>query len=146
MAGFQVKRYKNKHPDTPVLIADATKARQMEANADVKNGAGWIFSRRAVLMLTEDKLVCGDWHIPLNQIDSVSLLEVKQLFLKTHILKVQSNGQHYQFGLPYNPSWEEQTHFPLKAEATKLSFSSFSIITRIIAFLVIAWYIFQQFR
>ena len=142
----QVRRYEHDHPESKVLVADATKARRMDVDKEVQREAGWITARRAILMLTKDALICGDWVIPLNQIDSVSLLEIKQGIFRGYVLKVVSKENHYQFGLSYNPEWQTQSHFPLKAESATVGYSKFSSLLRIVRFVSVFIFLGWIFR
>ena len=94
---LRVKRFKTDEPNSQVLVAGATKARQFDKEVDVRYEAGWIGARRGTLILTDQKLVCGSWEIPLSTINSAVLLRVKALFSKALVLQVATiDGHHFQ--------------------------------------------------
>ena len=102
-------------------------------------------ARRATLILTTDKLVCGSWEILLPSIEQAQLIRFKSGFAKGFVLKVAtSDGSHYQFGLQYDPAWENQTVLKFvagdgKIEFAPLKYSKFSIAIRVILWLVILY-------
>lgn len=64
-----VARFKAQEPESIVLAAGATKARRLAEETAVRSEPGWVTARRATLILTNDKLVCGSWTIPLASIE-----------------------------------------------------------------------------
>jgi hypothetical protein len=125
------------------LIADGTKARKVASNEEAQYEVGWATARRGVLMLTTKELVCGDWTIPLSQIQEATLLHISG----GSLLKISTkDGLHYQFGLQRNPGWEEQTVFPLRVEEAALKFSTTSFILRLLFLLWLAYLIAQSYR
>jgi len=137
---FQVRRFKVKEPDSQVLAAGATKARKIGKDSKVQYEAGWIAARRGALILTQEKLVCGSWQIPLSTINNALLLRVRSLFVKGLVLKLSTtDGCHYQFGLQYDPAWETQTALKLTIEEGKIKHSVFSIALRVILVIWLIW-------
>ena len=137
---FQVRRFKVKEPNSQVLAAGATKARKFGKDSEVQYGAGWIAARRGALILTQEKLVCGSWEIPLSTISDALLLRVRSLFGRSLVLKVSTtDGSHYQFGLQYDPAWETQTALGLTIEEGKIQYSAFSIALRVILVIWLIW-------
>lgn len=132
----QVEQYKLKNNNVHVLAAGATKARKFEKDEDIKSDFGWATARRAALILTSEKLVCGTWEILLSDIKEAKLLRIKSIFAKAFVLKVSTNqGESYQFGLQYDPAWENQTSFKLIIEDGKVKRSIIFSIIRIIFWL-----------
>ena len=86
-------------------------------------------------MLTNEKLVCGSWEIPLASIKDAQLLRVKSMFAKALILKVSAEDGYYQFGLQYDPAWEQQTALKLSIEDGKIKRSLVLTLIRVFAFL-----------
>jgi hypothetical protein len=142
---LRVSRLKAEEPDIQVLAAGATKARKMGEETDVKYEPGWVVARRGVLILTGDKLICGPWKIPLATITGATLLRViGPFFAKGLVLKVSTaGGSHYQFGLQYDPAWESQTALKLTVEDSKIKYSVFSILVRIVAVALLTWLVIQ---
>ena len=131
----QVQQYEARNNNVQVLAAGATKARKFEHEEDVKSGAGWITSRRAALLLTNEKLVCGSWEIPIESIKEAHLLRVKSMFAKAYVLKVTTESGHYQFGLQYDPAWEKQTVLKLIIEDGKIKRSVIMSVVRTLVWL-----------
>jgi hypothetical protein len=137
---LKVKQFKANEPNSQVLAAGATKARQFDKDVAVQYAAGWIAARRGTLILTDQKLVCGSWEIPLSTVNKAVLLRVKALFAKALVLKVSTtDGHHYQFGLQYDPVWETQTALKLTIEESKIKYSAFSIALRVILGAWVIW-------
>ena len=130
---LQVNRFKKQHPGTEVLIADGTKARKVKSNEEAQYEMGWATARRNVLILTTNGLFCGDWTIPLSNIQEATLLSISG----GSLLKISTtDGLHYQFGLQRNPAWEKQKVLPLNVQESALKFSKASLVLRL---LVLAW-------
>jgi hypothetical protein len=128
-----LRRFKAKEPGSQVLAAGATKARRADRDSEIQYEAGWITAKRGTLILTQDKLVCGSWEIPLHSVSDAVLLRARALFATTLVLKVSTtDGQYYQFGLQYDPAWENQTALKLNITDGKIKDSRFSITIRII--------------
>ncbi len=143
---LRVKRLLNREPGTQVLAAGATKAQRTEREQEVRREFGWVTSRRGVLILTAEKLICGSWVIPLSTITDATLLQVRTFaglgFTKGLILKISTDrGYHYQFGFTYDPAWEEQTALKLSVEDGKVKYSAYSIIVRIVICVLVIWYL-----
>lgn len=67
----------------------------------------WITARRGAFILTTEKLVCGSWHIPLSTIKVAQLPYINLGTTCGLVLKVATTEEdHYQFGLQYDPVWE----------------------------------------
>jgi hypothetical protein len=128
-----VRRFKAKEPDSQILAAGATKARRLAEDSEIQYEAGWITARRDTLILTQDKLVCGSWQIPLSTISHTTLLRTRAFLARALVLKVSTtDDQHYQFGLRYDPAWENQTALKLSITDGKIKYSKFSVAMRII--------------
>ena len=130
-----------------VLIADASKAIITNSNSDVKRGANWVASQRAVIFLTDTKIVCGEWIIPIDEISNASLFKFKA-FLSSggQVLKIETlDGDNYQFGMQNNDEWETQTVFDIIIENGKLKTSPFSLILRLFIFAYLIYFLLQNF-
>lgn len=143
---LKVRQFKANEPDAQVLVAGATKARQFDKDVTVQREAGWMTARRGALILTDQKLVCGSWQIPLSSVNKAVLLRVKTFFVKALVLKVSTaDGHHYQFGLQYDPLWETQTALNLTIEESKIKYSGFSIALRVILAGWVIWLLIRWF-
>lgn len=143
---FWVRRFQSRHPDERVIVAGATKARKMkEADAPIRYEAGWVVSKRAVVMLTNKRIVCAGWDIPLSSITRAELQRFRSLWTKACVLKVSTATDNYQFGLQYDPKWEQQQALELPVEDTEIGYSLYSIITRVIAVAFLIWFVINRF-
>ena len=106
-----------------------TKATTAEGE-NLRYSLNWVVSRRAILKVMPDALVCGDWRIPYDQIDDAILFSIWTLY-PGFLLRVRSGETVYQFGLNWNPFWKKELPFPVSREKGKLKYSTFSIIARI---------------
>jgi hypothetical protein len=52
-------KFERENPNEKVLAADASKGIVTTSNQDIQRGLNWVSSQRAVILLTEKKLVCG---------------------------------------------------------------------------------------
>ena len=146
MTRSAIEKYGKEHPDETVIVAGGCKGRMLNNDGDVKSGIGWIFARRRNLILTDKRLSCGNWDIPFEEIIEAKLLRVNSFNAKAYILKVSTDdGKHFQFGLQYNPKWENQSQHSFKIEDSKIKMSVFSICLRIVILVWIIWYFIQLF-
>jgi len=136
------KNFERENPDEIVLAADASKGVITKNDQDVQRGANWITSQRAVILLTDKKIVCGKRIIPLDEISAVQLIK----YGSGQVLKIQTdNGVHYQFGMQTNPEWTNQQMLPLTLEKGQVKYSLFSIIVRLILLGYIIYFIYSRF-
>jgi hypothetical protein len=140
------RNYEESNPDEKVLAADASKGIVTIGKTDVVRGATWVTSQRSVLMLTNSKIICGKWTIPIDEIQSTQLLEVTSIFGDGAVLKVQTkHGKNYQFGMQVNPEWTQQQVVPLRPEKAKVKNSVFSIVVRVAAIGYILYWLYGKF-
>lgn len=140
------RKFELDNPNEKVLAADASKGIVTTANQDIQRGLDWVTSQRAVVMLTEKKIVCGKWTIPLDTISKAQLLKINSLFGSGQVLKVQTtDDKNYQFGMQLNPEWTIQQRLPLTLEKGRLKYSAFSIIVRVIAVGSLIYWLYERF-
>jgi hypothetical protein len=138
LAPFAVMRFKRREPNSSIVIADATKAQKLYEDTEAVYGTNWAFSRRGVLILTEDELVCGSWEIPLSTVSKATLVHIKTFITNSGVLKVSTlDGQHYQFGIPFSPPWEQQAVLKLDHENIDPKYAAISVAARLIVVVVI---------
>lgn len=134
------------NPNEKVLAADASKGILTTTNEDIQRGLEWVTSQRAVILLTDKKLVCGKWTIPLDTITTAQLLKINSLFGDGQVLKVQTTDhKNYQFGMQLNPEWTSQQLLPLTIEKGHVKNSAYSIIVRLIAVGFLIYWIYERF-
>ena len=105
-----------------------TKATTAEGE-ELRHSLNWVMARRAILKVTSSALICGDWHIPYDQIDEAVLSSIWGPF-PGFVLRVRSNGVIYQFGVNWNPFWKKELPFSVVREKGQLGYSAFSITIR----------------
>jgi len=134
------------NPTEKVLAANASKGIVTTSNQDIQYGLDWVTSQRAVVLLTDKKLVCGKWTIPLDTISTAQLVEIKTLFGGGQVLKVQTaDGKNYQFGMQNNPEWTNQELLPLTIEKGQVKYSAFSILIRLFIVGYLIYWLYQSF-
>ena len=140
------RKFERENPGEKVLAADASKGIVTTANRDIQRGFDWVVSQRAVILLTEKRIICGKWTIPLDTIVSAQLLKINTLYGGGQVLKVQAaDDKNYQFGMQFNPEWINQEHLPLTFEQGRLKYSVFSITVRLIVVAYILHWLYERF-
>ncbi|MAU10125.1 MAG: hypothetical protein CL607_09910 [Anaerolineaceae bacterium] len=133
--GGAVRRFVEHHPDEQLLAAGAAKARRMSEEQDVMYGVGWMVARRAPVILSDHRLKCGDWDIPLAKIKYAEIMTIRSFISKGFVIKVADDtGNHYQFGVPYDTAWLEQDVLSFKQVESSMSYSLVSIGLRVVVF------------
>ena len=140
-------QYSKAHPTERILAADGSKGITTKSDKGVERGLDWVTSQRAVVLLTDTKIKCGKWEIPLESVDSAQLLEINSLFGKGLVLKLKTkDNNYYQFGMQFNPEWTNQKALPLSIEEGKVNTSTFSWILRLILLGYIVYYFMKKFE
>jgi hypothetical protein len=140
------RKFELDNPNERVLAADASKGIVSTTNQDIHRGLGWVTSQRAVVMLTDKKIICGEWIIPLDKISAVQLLRINSLFGGGNVLKVQTvDNKNFQFGMQLNPEWTNQQLLPLTLEKGQIKNSAFSILFRIIVIGYLIYLLYERF-
>lgn len=140
------RKYELDHPNEKVLAADASKGIVTKTHQDIQRGLDWVMSQRAVVLLTDKKLVCGKWTIPLDTITTAQLLKINSLFGSGQVLKVQTtDDKNYQFGMQLNPEWTSQQRLPLTLEKAPVKNSPFNSVVRLVAVGYLIYWIYTRF-
>ena len=141
------RKYSTDHPNEKVLAADASKGIITKVNKDITRGLDWVTSQRAVVLLTDKRIKCGRWDIPLDNIATSKLVKINTAFGPGQVLKVTTKDQdNYQFGMQMNREWTEQTVLPLTLEKGKMKYSLFSIAVRLILIGYIIYWIIEKIK
>lgn len=120
------------NPTERILAADGSKGITTKGDKGIERGLDWVTSQRAVVLLTDKRIKCGHWDIPLEQIKTVQLLKINSLFGQGQVLKLKTkDDNHYQFGMQFNPEWTNQNVLPLTLEQGQVKTSTFSLIVRL---------------
>ncbi len=140
------RKFERENPDEKVLAADASKGIVATSSEEIKRGLDWVTSQRAVVLLTDQRIVCEKWTIPLNNISTVQLLKVNSLLGNGQVLKIQTtDNKSYQFGMQLNPEWTSQQKLPLILEKGQIKHSAFSIIVRIMVIGYLTYWFYERF-
>lgn len=140
------RKYQTENPSESVFAADASKGIVTTNNQDITRGLDWVTSQRAVVLLTDKKIVCGKWKIPLENIQKTQLIKINSLFGGGQVLKIQTkDDKNYQFGMQVNPEWTNQQALPLTLEKGQVKHSAFSIIVRMIIVGYIIYWFYERF-
>ena len=147
---YGVNKVKNKflleHPDEQVLATDGAKGIATGNNEDITRGLPWVASQRAVILLSNKRIVCGKWMIPLDQIEEAQLLQISSLLESGQVLKIGlKDGRHFQFGMQVNPEWTRQEALPLILEEGQLKYSAFSIGIRLFVLGYFLYWMYERF-
>ena len=133
-------------PDNATLLHKClTKATTAEGDA-ARYSHNWAFSRRAMLQVWSDRLVCGDWTIPYATISEAVLLTVRQMFRPCHILRVRTVERTYQFGLRATDYWAGELPFQVSREKGRLGYSAFSIAVRLVIVGYLLYHLWERFH
>jgi hypothetical protein len=138
-------KFEHDNPEERVLAADGTKGIITEEESDIQRGTDWVVSKRAVILLTNKKIKCDTWEIPLENIKNAELVKVKSLYGTAQILKIKTNEKNYQFGMQINPEWTNQDKLQLDIKDGKIKTSFFSVVIRIVLIGYLIYWIIDKF-
>jgi len=140
------RKFELNNPHETVLASDACKGIVTVTNQDIQRGLDWVTSQRAVVLLTDKKIICGKWTIPLDTISSVQLTKINSLFGTGQVLKIQTTvAENYQLGMQLNPEWTNQQTLPLILEKGQVKYSVFSILVRIVLVGYLIYLLYERF-
>ena len=136
------KKFELSNPNEKVLAADASKGIKTDKNQEIQYGLDWVTSQRAVILLTDKRITCGKWTIPIDTISTAQLIKLGS----GQVLKIQTeDGNNYQFGMQFNPEWTNQQILPLVIDKGKAKYSLFSIIIRLLLVVYLIYWLYRQF-
>lgn len=140
------RKFERDNPNEKVIAADASKGIVTTTNQEIRRGLDWVTSQRAVVMLTDKKIICGKWIIPFDTIATAQLIKTNSLFGGGQVLKIQTaDDKNYQFGMQLNPKWTNQQQLKLTLEKGQVKHSPFSIIVRLIAVGYLIYWLYERF-
>ncbi len=95
-------------------------------------GPRWIAARRAKLRLYSDRLECGNWTVPYDQIRDAVLTSFRSPILRIpgYVLSVRTDEKTYHFGLSGSRYWRGELPFPVNRERGRLRLSAISLLAR----------------
>jgi len=139
------KKYKSSNENDKVFASGASKGIITNGNVDITKGTNWVNSQRAIILLTKSRIICGKWIIPIEEIESSELLKISSLLGDGMVLKIQTKDHiNYQFGMQFNPECTEQQILPLNLVKSKIKYSPFSIIVRLVALGYLIFWIYNK--
>ena len=117
----------------------------VDAQGDhLRYSPAWVTARRGILKVYPDRLVCGDWTIPVTGIREAVLSSFRSSFgIPGYVLRVDTEMKTYHFGMNGNRFWKGALPFPVRREKAKLAYSAFSIIARCILVAFLIYYIYR---
>jgi hypothetical protein len=114
-----------------------TKATTREAGAP-RFSASWIAARRGRLELYDDRLVLGDWTVPVAAIRAATLFRLRGL-VGGSVLEVATAERTYQFGLNPWVAIERHLPFPFAVERVALRYSALAVALRVV---LVVWLVY----
>ena len=112
---------------------------------ELRRSFNWVTARRALLEVWPDRLVCGDWTIPYDEIEDALLGSFRQFFVMPgFVLAVTTGERTYQFGLNYGRYWKGELPFPARRERIRLAFSPYAIVVRVFLVGLITYWIWTR--
>ena len=140
-----VAKFQVAHPNERVIASSGVKAIKSTPKSEVDTGAQWIVSRRAIAILTNKRIKCGDWDIPLSSIKTAELINIKGLISKGQVLNISTfDNTGYQLGMQLNTDWLNSNHLKLEYLDKKIKTSAFSWIMRVALAIYLAYLIYKQ--
>ena len=112
------------------------------APEEFEYGLKWITSRRAFLEVFQDRLECGDWNIPFEEVREAELFQTRSGIVPCFILKARTAENTFQFGLNGNKFWKGDLPFEVKRTQGRLKYSLVSVCLRLVLIAAIVWYVF----
>lgn len=111
----------------------------------VETGFNWVVSRRAVAILTDKRIKCGDWEIPLASITKSELIKIRGLISTGQLLHITTDkNEGYQFGMQLNPDWMNQNVLPLQLINKKIKISLYSWVIRILIIAYLGYWVINK--
>jgi hypothetical protein len=108
--------------------------------------ANWSIARRAWFEVFPDRVECGDWVIPKEDVKEATLFEGRQWFVPVYVLSLTTQQKTWQFG--FNPWVRIGSHlpFPVKRERVHIRYSVFSLAVRALLLAYVAYWLFERWR
>jgi hypothetical protein len=140
------RKFELSNPDEKVLALDASKGILTTGNQEIQRGLDWVTSQRAVVLLTDKRIICGKWTIPLDTISTAELVKINSIFGSGQVLKIHTkDDRNYQFGMQVNPEWIKQQALPLTLERGQVKHSVFSVAARLIVVGYVIYWLYERF-
>lgn len=124
-----------------ILYKCLTKATNKE-KGEPRHSSNWIRARRTFFYVYNEHIKCDNWEFEIKRISNPILFKSRQGFIRFDIIQFDYDDETYQFG--FNPWAHPAQYIDLNfaIEHTKVKFSAFSILVRLILITLIVYYIF----
>ena len=66
---------------------------------DPRYSHNWVAARRAFLKVYDDRIECGDWTIPYDEMERVHRFRIRSFLIPSSVLQVITKHATYQFGV-----------------------------------------------
>lgn len=141
-----VNKFQLTHLDEHIIAVSGVKGIISTPKSEVNTGVKWILSRRAVAILTNKRIKCGDWDIPLSSIKSAELIKFRGLISKGQLLNISTKDNiGYQLGMQRNMDWLKSEHLILEYVDKKIKISTFSWVMRIVLVIYLIIFFYERF-
>lgn len=104
----------------------------------------WIFARRGTLKVFPDRLECGNWVVPYDEVEESMLSAGEGFLVSGFVLRVRTSDRTYQFGLNRSRFWEGDLPFRVRREAPSPSLVWIHRAVRVAGILGIAYLVWSN--
>lgn len=132
---FKIRKFKQSYPEDTIIAYGACKGIKLDSQEDVTRGINWALSKRGFFILTNKRIVLGEWEVEIGDIDKAELMKYRSgMVLKLEV----RNNEYYHFGLQYIRELLKQDELEITIIDSRVKYSLFSIIIRVflVAYLV----------
>lgn len=109
-----------------------------------RTSLNWVFSRRAMFRIFDDRIECGDWTIPFSDVQTAILYKTKQWPLTHDILHFETRDKSFQFNFPLWAKPAKYLNLELPEKAVKLKQDPITILIRLAVVGYIAYEIWKR--
>jgi hypothetical protein len=106
--------------------------------------ANWSIARRGWFKVFPDRVECGDWVIPSEDIREATLFEARQWFIPVYVLSLATKERTWQFGFNGWSRIASYLPFSVKRERVRLRYSAFSVGIRALLLAYLAYWLFKK--
>jgi hypothetical protein len=111
----RLKKYKADYPDEDIVFAAPAKAISRATERGPAVDFNWTDARRTNFILTDKKIVTGEWSIKLQDIKQAELDIFESVSGKLMVLKVKTTyGANYQFSMRFDQELLSQWVLPVQ--------------------------------
>jgi hypothetical protein len=137
----RVSAFESEYPDDVVLASTGSKALRTDAPIPLERSPRWVFSRRAVVIVSDRRVVCGDWEFPISDIQEARANAFKGLLSSGQVLLIHAGAWHYQIGMNAGGDWLDKLPFEVSRSEIPLTMSPFSKMVRLFLIAAVAYHL-----